>query len=58
MRRELKVDVEEIPIPSRDYGRKAHPDEKGTESSQGLLFHLITGTRRKAHPDEKGTESD
>ena len=36
--------------------RKAHPDEKGTESkfllSLGFLF-----LHRKAHPDEKGTES-
>ncbi len=36
--------------------RKAHPDEKGTESLQGDPSpHHSTG--RKAHPDEKGTES-
>jgi len=36
--------------------RKAHPDEKGTESCIGIGTRLLD-LDRKAHPDEKGTES-
>ena len=36
--------------------RKAHPDEKGTESRMPTWI-IWSGLRyRKAHPDEKGTE--
>ncbi len=37
--------------------RKAHPDEKGTESDHRAFLGLVYLLRRKAHPDEKGTES-
>ena len=36
--------------------RKAHPDEKGTESKHGAGANAINKVDRKAHPDEKGTE--
>ncbi len=36
--------------------RKAHPDEKGTESGSSLVMGDGTLKNRKAHPDEKGTE--
>ena len=54
MKRELKGDIPET-MSSSSVHRKAHPDEKGTESlntrtSDVYLHH------RKAHPDEKGTE--
>ncbi len=55
MRRELK-DADEIDTTCLILGRKAHPDEKGTERSadgQGITRTLVG---RKAHPDEKGTE--
>ena len=35
--------------------RKAHPDEKGTESLMGQSAEAEK-MNRKAHPDEKGTE--
>jgi len=36
--------------------RKAHPDEKGTESWKGSPPSKMFLPYRKAHPDEKGTE--
>ncbi len=36
--------------------RKAHPDEKGTESFTRSLIENGDLLSRKAHPDEKGTE--
>ncbi len=56
MRRELKV--EEIRKVGRDdwRGRKAHPDEKGTESVKFFRPLWLHTFCRKAHPDEKGTE--
>jgi len=38
------------------WNRKAHPDEKGTESGFDRS-HRQPRIHRKAHPDEKGTES-
>jgi len=55
MKRELKAEAQRI-IRSENKDRKAHPDEKGTESQ--LLLGLAQEVHhRKAHPDEKGTES-
>ncbi len=56
MRRELKEKVYRRSR-ARCKGRKAHPDEKGTEriGCKGNIGG--EDTRRKAHPDEKGTES-
>ena len=55
-KRELKAPhlLAGTPQPSRD--RKAHPDEKGTESCFPRKRELLQ-LYRKAHPDEKGTES-
>ena len=38
--------------------RKAHPDEKGTESGRVASYGRPPWGHRKAHPDEKGTESN
>ena len=57
MKRELKVHLVIVYMVNGKSNRKAHPDEKGTES---FTLTLISGSRyayRKAHPDEKGTES-
>ena len=58
MKRELKDDHDrglEFPYVEN---RKAHPDEKGTESFLWpQLLHACRRQDRKAHPDEKGTES-
>ena len=57
MKRELKdwnLDVECYGC----YYCKAHPDEKGTESSIASLKSIRRAFDCKAHPDEKGTESE
>ena len=56
MKRELKVVCLYQSLCSWLYNRKAHPDEKGTESLCCFDdLHELRG-HRKAHPDEKGTE--
>ncbi len=56
MKRELKDQLPHLMMMVGQQNRKAHPDEKGTESHVGLSKILIC-ENRKAHPDEKGTES-
>ena len=57
MRRELKDRLVYLSHLAYEDGRKAHPDEKGTERlGMGFLLTLRI-LCRKAHPDEKGTES-
>ena len=57
MKRELKVHVLLIARVISDH-RKAHPDEKGTESYGWGGTYRDSILHRKAHPDEKGTESE
>ena len=56
MKRELKDDTVLGVSPTFFLSRKAHPDEKGTESDLRCLLGF-PALGRKAHPDEKGTES-
>ena len=56
MKRELK-DSTTPTSDGRNYtNRKAHPDEKGTESPVCTGWKFVERDNRKAHPDEKGTE--
>jgi len=57
MKRELKARICPSERPGFRQNRKAHPDEKGTESLRDLFFNESGSYYRKAHPDEKGTES-
>ena len=55
MKRELKVHICFDCANMFTRYRKAHPDEKGTESA-GFAIEASLVMYRKAHPDEKGTE--
>ena len=55
MKRELKGKTADAGVSERTH-RKAHPDEKGTESHEPSIARRVQ-FHRKAHPDEKGTES-
>ena len=57
MKRELKAWIFETGMVAVLGYRKAHPDEKGTESPYFAVFQINAVPHRKAHPDEKGTES-
>ena len=57
MKRELKAECSPAPTTVQLENRKAHPDEKGTESIYSMGWLAADVDNRKAHPDEKGTES-
>ena len=57
MKRELKAFSLIASCAILQKNRKAHPDEKGTESVPPLACSVHKARNRKAHPDEKGTES-